>query len=62
MDTQNLPTEIANFKKHINELILAFNNRVGLEISEVHVAPLTAKELDGTQKLISYDVAVGIDL
>ena len=61
MEAKDLPHEMAELKKDISKLILAFNNRVGLDITEVHIAPIMGKELDGSQRPISYDVGIGMD-
>lgn len=61
MEAKNLPERMDTLKKDINKLLFEFNREVGLEISEVHVQPMSLKELDGKPKLMAYDVAIGMD-
>lgn len=61
MEAKALPARMDTLKKEINKLLFEFNREVGLEISEVHVQPMTMKELDGSAKLMAYDVAIGMD-
>jgi len=61
MEANALPERMDTLKREINRILFEFNQEVGVEISEVHIQPMTLKTLDNTGKLVSYDIAIGID-
>ena len=62
MQTSDLPQEINKLKSQISTLLLEFNKKAGIDIAEVHVQPLTQKELNNVESVYNYDVHIGIDI